>query len=134
MKNTSIYLAAFILFAGALGWFCYSALTENSVYFLNVSEARASGLDKLGSARLFGLVRAGSVRRENNAMTFDLADKDAADQLIPVEYAGVVPDAFQPGAEVIVEGAMSDSGSFSARTLMTKCPSKYRKENREAGI
>jgi len=41
-----------------------------------------------------------------------------------------VPDTFKPGAEVIVEGRMEQGGAFNAKTLMTKCPSKYQKENR----
>ena len=49
-----------------------------------------------------------------------------------VSYRGAVPDTFKPGAEVIVEGGMSDR-HFAARTLMTKCPSKYQKENRKEG-
>jgi len=43
-----------------------------------------------------------------------------------------VPDTFKPGAEVIVEGGFdSASGVFGANSLMTKCPSKYEKQNRE---
>ena len=38
-KNTFIYLAAALLFAGGLGWLVFSGLSENSVYFLNVAEA-----------------------------------------------------------------------------------------------
>ena len=47
-----------------------------------------------------------------------------------VSYRGAVPDTFKPGAEVIVEGGMAGP-QFAARTLMTKCPSKYQKENRK---
>ena len=47
-----------------------------------------------------------------------------------VDYKGVVPDTFKDGAEVIVEGSVLSDGSFKARVLMTKCPSKYQKENR----
>lgn len=127
MKNKTIYLAAFIFFAAALGWLCFAAFTENSVYFLNVSEARANGLQKLGNARLFGRVAQGSVKKNMGALTFDLADKDFAEQIIPIEYTGQIPDAFQPGAEVIVEGKITPAGKFSATSLMTKCPSKYKK-------
>ncbi|MBQ1331162.1 MAG: cytochrome c maturation protein CcmE, partial [Desulfovibrio sp.] len=55
-KNTSIYLAAALLFAGGLAWFLFSGLSENSVYFLNVAEAKAQDPAKLASARLFGTV------------------------------------------------------------------------------
>ncbi len=129
-KNTAAYIVAFLLFAGGLGYLCYAGFSENSVYFLNVSEARALAPEKLGQARLFGLVEPAGLRRGGNALSFNLADKDNADLIIPVAYAGMVPDAFKAGAEVIVEGVMGSDGCFLARTLMTKCPSKYQKENR----
>ena len=56
--------------------------------------------------------------------------KDNASQTIEVNYSGAVPDTFKAGAEVIVEGGMGPEGQFKAKTLMTKCPSKYQKENR----
>ena len=40
-KNTSIYLAAALLFAGGLAWLLFSGLSENSVYFLNVADPTA---------------------------------------------------------------------------------------------
>ena len=41
-----------------------------------------------------------------------------------------VENTFEKGAEVIVEGRM-EGKTFMAKTLMTKCPSKYEKSNRE---
>ena len=44
----------------------------------------------------------------------------------PVLYHGTVPDLFQSGRDVLVEGRMQN-GVFVAvpGSLMTKCPSKY---------
>ena len=53
-KNTCMYLVAALLFLGGLGYLVFSGLSENTVYFLNVSEARAATADKLQAARLFG--------------------------------------------------------------------------------
>ena len=55
-KNTCMYLVAALLFLGGLGYLVFSGLSENTVYFLNVSEARAATADKLQAARLFGTV------------------------------------------------------------------------------
>ena len=41
-KNTCMYLVAALLFLGGLGYLVFSGLSENTVYFLNVSEARAA--------------------------------------------------------------------------------------------
>ena len=65
------------------------------------------------------------------SLMFKLEDKDNSSQIIPVSFSGIVPDTFKHGAEVIVEGKMREDGSFAAKTLMTKCPSKYQKENRQ---
>ena len=132
-KNTSIYIAALLLFLGGVGYLTYSGLTENSVYFLNVSEAKAATPDKLNAARLFGTVAGAGIEKHSGSpgVTFHLEDKDNASQTILVSYTGIVPDTFKPGAEVIVEGGIRPEGHFAAKTLMTKCPSKYQKENRE---
>ncbi|MBQ3059038.1 MAG: cytochrome c maturation protein CcmE [Desulfovibrio sp.] len=132
-KNTSIYIVALLLFLGGVGYLAYSGITENSVYFLNVAEAKAATPDRLNAARLFGTVAGAGIEKHSGApgVTFQLEDKDNASQTILVRYTGIVPDTFKAGAEVIVEGGMRPEGHFAAKTLMTKCPSKYQKENRE---
>ncbi|MDR3357601.1 MAG: cytochrome c maturation protein CcmE [Desulfovibrio sp.] len=133
-NSTSLHLVAFLLFLGGTGYLCYSGFSENSIYFLNVSEARAVSADKLANVRLFGTVSMTDAERQTGdpaGIVFRLEDKDNAAQAILVRYAGAVPDTFRPGAEVIVEGGMGRDGRFTAKTLMTRCPSKYRKENRK---
>lgn len=130
-NNTAIYALAFLLFAGGLGYLCMEGFSENSVYFLNVGEAKAVEPQKLLQARLFGVVGEENLEQTPISLSFHLADKDNASLVIPVAYSGPVPDTFKSGAEVIVEGGMGEDGSFLAKTLMTKCPSKYQKENRE---
>ena len=131
-NSTVLYVAAFLLFLGGVGFLAYTGFAENSVYFLNVAEARAATRDKLTAARIFGTVARDGIEKTAGApgVSFRLEDKDNAAVILPVDYRGVVPDAFKPGAEVIVEGGMGTDGRFAAKVLMTKCPSKYQKENR----
>ena len=131
--NTSIYIAALLLLLGGVGALIYTGFSEGSVYFLNVKEALAMPAEKLASARLFGTVAAQNLVRadDGRTVTFHLMDKDSPSMTMAVTYTGVVPDTFKPGAEVIVEGSPQADGVFKAATLMTKCPSKYQKENRE---
>jgi cytochrome c-type biogenesis protein CcmE len=131
-SQKNLYLVALALFLSGVGYLMYSGLTENSVYFLNVSEALASPQEKLTAVRLFGTVAERDLAQLDGSLgvRFRLEDKDNKAQTIVVQYQGAVPDTFKPGAEVIVEGAMGHSGAFNAKTLMTKCPSKYQKENR----
>ena len=131
-NQKNLYIAAFVLFLSGVGYLMYSGFTEDSVYFLNVSEALSAKEEKLTAVRLFGTVAERDLAPLSGALGvhFRLEDKDDKAQTILVRYKGAVPDTFKPGAEVIVEGAMENGGAFNARTLMTKCPSKYQKENR----
>ena len=87
--------------------------------------------EKLKSARLFGVAGGDIVKPQNGlGASFTLVDLEHPEQGIRVHYRGVLPDTFEKGAEVIVEGRM-EGKDFTAKTLMTKCPSKYEKSNRE---
>ncbi|MCD7984840.1 MAG: cytochrome c maturation protein CcmE, partial [Desulfovibrio sp.] len=85
-KNTSIYVAALLLFLGGVGYLVYSGFSENSVYFLNVAEAKAATPDKLTAARLFGTVASQGIEKHRNGpgVTFSLEDKDNASQTIVI--------------------------------------------------
>ena len=132
-KNRFLYVAALGLFLAGVGYLVFSGLSENSVYFLNVSEALAMPPEKLGSARLFGTVKGEGIEKldQGPGVTFQLEDNENSGKTLWIVYTGAVPDTFKAGAEVIVEGKYEASGNrFHAKTLMTKCPSKYQKENR----
>ena len=132
-KSKGIYIAALALFLGGVGYLMFSGIASNSQYFLNVSEALAMPSDKLHSARLFGTVKGEGISHLNPGpgVSFFLEDKDNANQVLRVVFQGAVPDTFKEGVEVIVEGKLQgEDSSFKAETLMTKCPSKYQKENR----
>lgn len=134
-KSLPVYMFALMLLTGAVGFMVWSGLSSNSVYFLNVSEALAMPSQDLQAARLFGTVAEGEIARPDDGLgvRFRLQDADQPGLVVWVDYKGVVPDTFKPGAEVIVEGGMGQD-SFQARTLMTKCPSKYQKENRARAV
>ncbi len=130
-KSFTPYIIAFALFVSAIGFMTYSGLNSGAVYFLNVSEALASSdtnIDK--NMRLFGTVGSYEKSVSNDSVIFTLVDAEKPNLTMTVTYSGVIPDTFEHNAEVILEGSMSNSQEFHAKTLMTKCPSKYEKENR----
>ncbi len=134
-KNSRIvYIIALVLFIAGIGTLLAAGLKQNSVYFLNVSEALAMPADQMRQIRLFGTVAAEGLEYDAQSLGvhFLLADSEDPALRIPVQYRGVVPDLFEPGAEVILEGGfdVQEAGFFNAKSLMTKCPSKYEKENR----
>ena len=131
-SNKSVYWVAGALLALGLGYLIFSGLSEGGVYFLNVGEVLAAKPGSIGQARLFGNVAGEDLILDPGALgvSFGLRDKDDPSKVIRVDYRGAVPDTFKPGVEVIVEGRLRPDGGFAAASLLTKCPSKYQKQNR----
>jgi cytochrome c-type biogenesis protein CcmE len=42
-----------------------------------------------------------------------------------VDFHGIPPDLFKPGAEVIAAGVLGNDGMLRSDRIETKCPSKY---------
>jgi cytochrome c-type biogenesis protein CcmE len=120
----AIALGVAVMLAGALIYTSFSAATEAQ----QPSQLLASG--KQGkSYELTGTVAAGSVRHQGEVLLFRMRDRKGSAS-VPVRYTGEVPDPFREGREVIVKGALSN-GQFMAErdSLVTKCPSKFKKKN-----
>ena len=118
-----VALSIAVLLASALVYTIFSASSE---------AAKPSEIQEGRSYELTGKVVADSVEREGNELRFRVRDRDGT-QSVPVTYAGVVPDPFREGREVIVSGELKN-GTFVAErdSLVTKCPSKFTAES-EAG-
>ncbi|MHB1161542.1 MAG: cytochrome c maturation protein CcmE [Chloroflexota bacterium] len=129
-KRKRFAIAGLILLA-ALGYMIYSAIASNSEYYLTVSEAYAASVQDT-QVKVGGQVVEGSIAwdRGSNSVSFSITD---GQKTMPVTYRGVVPDSFQPGAEVILEGKLQQDGSFGAATLLAKCASKYEPQIPGAG-
>ena len=128
MKSAVItkVIVATLVVGGAVGYFVYKAMASSWSYYYSVDElAQADPDASQHSLRIAGIVKAGSVKRdlENISAAFTLAGTNAQ---LPVEYRGQVPDNFEQGREVVVEGRLTESGVFHADLLMTRCESKYK--------
>ena len=121
-----VALGAAVLLASALVYTSFNASTEARTPSQVAADA-GSGR----SYELTGKVVDGSVRREPEGLSFRIRDRDGSAS-VPVSYAGVVPDPFREGREVIVSGRMQDGVFVAERdSLVTKCPSKFTKEKNE---
>ena len=133
MLNQRRFVVGAVLIAAAVGWLVYAGIRSTAEYELGLDtffpqrEAYA-GQD----VRVRGWVRPGSVQKDarTNVMAFDLARQDGT-SAVPVAYTGVPPDMFSEGREVIVEGRWV-AGTFSAKQIMTQCPSKYEAKSEAA--
>jgi len=130
-SNSRLYLVALALFMAGTIYLAVSGFSGGTLYFIDVAEALELPKDKPHAVRLFGRVREEGLTRLQGrvGVRFQLEDKNLADKSLWVTYTGALPDAFAPGAEVIVEGLyMGDQERVDARKLMTQCPSKYAKK------
>ncbi len=121
-KRLQLVVVALVLLS-AVGYLVYSGLQTN-VYYQTVGELRG-GTTAIGRpVRVAGLVDEGSIVRQEggSVLRFSMSDSSGS---IPVVYKGAVPDIFQPGIEVVVEGKYAPGGEFTANTLLAKCPSKF---------
>jgi len=118
-----VALTVAVTLAGALVYTSFSSSTEASTPS-QVMRASEPGR----SYELTGKVVDGSVKREGDALSFRIRDRTGSAS-VPVRYVGAIPDPFRDGREVIVSGALQ-AGTFVAErdSLVTKCPSKFTKE------
>lgn len=123
-----------LLLVGAIGYLMYAGVQQSSLYYVTIEEfgARKASLRDQG-LRVAGRVTAGSIQKNTSAkgthLRFTMGDFVAGGasngfELLPVEYTGILPDMFDEGRDVIVEGTYSN-GVLRANTVMTSCPSKY---------
>jgi len=106
-----------------VGYLVYSATTSSAEFYQTIPEVRAHPAS--GQVRVLGIVEDG-YQRQGARLSFVATDGHTA---LPVVYSGSVPDLFQPGIEVVVEGRLTQDGVFHASTLLTKCPSRFVAKN-----
>jgi cytochrome c-type biogenesis protein CcmE len=129
MLNKRRFFIGAALIALSVSYLVYAGIRSTSVYYFEMDEFLATEKAHAGEdLRVKGWVRTGSMdwNARTNALRFELARKDGSGP-VPVAYAGILPDMFAEGREVVVEGRFDGTG-LEARQIMTSCPSKYEPE------
>ncbi|MCF8197937.1 MAG: cytochrome c maturation protein CcmE [Sulfuritalea sp.] len=99
-----------------------NALDSNIALYVTPSEV-AAGKSPQGKAfRIGGLVKEGSIKRDNMTVHFVITDT-AKD--IPVTYTGILPDLFRDGKGAVVQGKLGDKGVFAATEVLAKHDENY---------
>ena len=113
-----------LVFLGALGYLFVSGMKSSMVYYLTLEELFLTPPGLGDGLRLAGWVKDGSIvgTTLDGQISFTITD---GTRDLPVRYGGQVPDTFENGAEVVVEGIFRGQPSFEADTILAKCPSKY---------
>ena len=99
-----------------------NALNSNIALYVTPSEVAAGKAPKGQAFRIGGMVKEGSVRRDNLTVHFVVTDT-ARD--IPVAYTGILPDLFKEGKGAVVQGKLGPDGLFTAAEVLAKHDENY---------
>lgn len=131
MKKQRKFLVGGAIVAGLVGYLMVTGMQESMVYYHTPTEllakysADASYADV--GVKVGGRVVPESVDFDQRSLdlVFMLVDIENPETTFPVHYQGPLPDTFQEGGDVVIEGKYSADGGFEATTLLTKCGSRY---------
>ena len=99
-----------------------NALDSNIALYVTPSEV-AAGKSPQGKAfRIGGLVKEGSVKRQDMTVRFVITDTVKE---IPVAYTGILPDLFRDGKGAVVQGRLGGDGIFAATEVLAKHDENY---------
>jgi cytochrome c-type biogenesis protein CcmE len=101
-----------------------TAFRNNLMYFVTPSEIRAGEIPDLGLYRIGGMVVEDSVHRNEEGITviFDLTDYQ---EVVTVEFTGILPDLFREGQGIVANGSIRDDGVFVAEEVLAKHDENY---------
>lgn len=123
-KKRKFIIAGVIVFL-AIGYLGLVGYQNSKAFDYTVSQLRKQGNSVNSQAvRVSGQVIPGSIEQKSGDLTLKFTIAEGG-QNLPVVYRGVVPDTFKAGVEIIIIGSLDAGGTFQAKTLMPKCPSRY---------
>jgi cytochrome c-type biogenesis protein CcmE len=125
MKGKTALVISIAVVLVAVGFLIYTGLGDNMVYYYHVDEFFAKANSIGGETiKVNGRVVDGTIQKQQLDYQFAICGK--TNQNLSVAYHGVVPDTFKDGSDVVVEGTYDPATkSFTASTLLAKCPTKY---------
>lgn len=117
------WIVAGLLVTTVVVIFSLKAMEGMATYFMDAKQFSETREDYMGrNVKILGIVQEGSLIHDDSGYRFVVEHEDAA---IKVSYASMAPDTFKEGAQVVVEGRVTEAEVFVADKLMAKCASKY---------
>jgi cytochrome c-type biogenesis protein CcmE len=99
---------------------------RQGAYYRQVSELTTGQYDGK-NVKVGGRVLDGTIERDAAGVHFEIQDLTGKQGTVNVLYSGQMPNAFEPGVDVVVIGQYASNGALiTADQLQTKCPSKYK--------
>ena len=123
VKSRIFFLSFSFFIAVLIIFFTLKTLEDNVVYFLSPTEVHnKSDISFNKKIRVGGLVKMGSINREDNKINFIITD--LKNEII-VSYNGLVPNLFSEGKGVVAEGKLNDKKYFIASKILAKHDENY---------
>ncbi|OIP19383.1 MAG: cytochrome c maturation protein CcmE [Comamonadaceae bacterium CG_4_9_14_3_um_filter_60_33] len=120
-KRTAMIVGALATIAIA-AYFVLNAFQSNLVFFFTPSQVGAGEAPQNRAFRVGGMVKEGSVTRNNLTVSFVVTDTLKE---VPVTYTGILPDLFREGKGVVAQGQLGDDGKFTASEVLAKHDENY---------
>jgi cytochrome c-type biogenesis protein CcmE len=131
VKKQSRFMAGALVLVGVVGYLAVTGMKDSMTYYYTPDELAAKltadpTAHRMG-AKVGGRVVPGTVKFDPRTLDlrFDVVDIASGRTRFPVHYNGPLPDTFEEGRDVVVEGRMTEAGTFEATTVLTKCGSRY---------
>ncbi|QKM65178.1 cytochrome c maturation protein CcmE [Polynucleobacter tropicus] len=99
-----------------------NALNSNIALYVTPSEVAAGKAPQGQTFRIGGMVKDGSLRRDDLVVHFIITDMVKE---IPVAYKGILPDLFKEGKGAVVQGKLDANGQFVASEVLAKHDENY---------
>ena len=99
-----------------------NALESNVAFFFSPTQISAGEVPKDRTFRVGGLVKRGSMQRDQMTVRFVITDT-AHDTR--VRYTGILPDLFKEGKGAVAQGKLDAHGEFAASEVLAKHDENY---------
>ncbi len=107
---------------GIAAYLVLNAFQSNLVFFFSPSQIASGEAPKNRTFRVGGMVKAGTVKRDNLTVGFVVTDTAKE---VSVTYTGILPDLFREGKGVVAQGKLGDDGVFTATEVLAKHDENY---------
>ena len=112
-----------VLALGVIVALVLNALNQNIALYLSPTQVAAGALPQGKPFRVGGLVKPGSLRREEDGVSVRFVVTDM-EQELAVVYRGILPDLFKEGKGVVVQGRLLE-GRLVASEVLAKHDENY---------
>ena len=130
-KKRGAIIAGGLAAVGIASAFVLNALNSNIALYITPTEVAAGKAPHSSAFRIGGLVKAGSLKRDDITVRFVVTDMARE---VPESSTGILPDQFKEGQGAVVQGKMNGSGEFVATEVLAKHDENYMPPQAKAAL